>query len=390
MVSLLLRLFTPECADAKKIRSIYGYVCGGAGIVLNLFLFALKLFIGIFSSSISITADAFNNLTDAASSAVTLFGFILSTQKADSEHPFGHGRIEYIMGTFISAAIIFVGIELLKSSVSKIFNGGEFIFNKYVVIVLLLSIAIKLYMAYYNNFCGKKIHSATLRAVALDSISDSISTLAILLSSVFMYFTDIYIDGYVGAIVSLLIIRTGVKSVIDTASPLLGNAPDPEFVKKVEDIVRKNPETIGIHDLVVHDYGPDKIFVSLHMEVDGAKEMFTLHDAVDLTEREIAKTLGCEAVIHMDPIDVANPLRKEIYDIVFKECNRISDKINIHDLRIVPGPTHTNVIFDVIFPPELFTKKDCVSDICNILEKTVHNFNENYYAVITAETSYCG
>ena len=387
MISLLLnRLISPD-TDAQKVRSIYGYVCGGMGVVLNLFLFFAKLFIGILSSSISITADAFNNLTDAASSVISLLGFILAGQKADSEHPFGHGRIEYIMGTIISAAIIFVGIELLKSSVSKIFKGGEFIFNKYVVIVLLLSVAVKLYMAFYNSSCGKKINSATLRAVAADSISDSISTFAILLSALFMYFTSINIDGYVGCIVSLLIIRTGIKSVMDTASPLLGNAPSPEFVKQVEQIVRQNPQTIGIHDLVVHDYGPNKIFVSLHMEVDGAKEMFELHDAVDLVEKQISKSLGCEAVIHMDPIDTKNPLSKELYAVLCKECRKICENVNIHDLRVVPGPTHTNVIFDVVLPPKLFSEKTA---ICDKLEKAVHNFNENCFAVITAEISYCG
>lgn len=387
MVSLLLRRFLPENADVKTSRNIYGYVCGAVGIVLNLFLFAAKLFIGMLSASIAITADAFNNLTDAGSSVISLFGFILSGQKADSEHPFGHGRIEYIAGTFISAAIILVGGELLRSSVDKILHPGEFTFNKYVVIVLLLSILVKLYMAYYNNSCGKKIHSSSLRAVASDSISDSISTAAILLSSLFMYCTDIYIDGYVGAVVSLLIIKTGICSVMDTASPLLGGAPDPEFVRKVEAIVRENPETVGIHDLVVHDYGPNKIFVSLHMEVDGSKDMFSLHDAVDLVERRISGELGCEAVIHMDPIDVNNPILKEIYAVLSEECKKISDKSNIHDLRIVPGPTHTNVIFDLILPPEQLPKKD---EACRTLQECVHNMNENYFAVITAETSYCG
>lgn len=387
MVSLILKRLLSSDTDAQKVRSLYGYVCGGMGIVLNLFLFAAKLFIGVISSSISITADAFNNLTDAGSSLISLFGFILSGQKADSEHPFGHGRIEYIMGTVISAAIIFVGIELLKSSVSKIFKGGEVLVNKYVVIVLLLSILVKLYMAYYNSRCGKKINSSTLRAVAADSISDSISTLAILLSAIFMHFTNINIDGYVGTVVSILIIRTGIKSVIDTSSPLLGHAPSPDFVKQVEEIVRQNPETVGIHDLVVHDYGPNKVFVSLHMEVDGAKEMFALHDAVDLVEKQISSTLGCEAVIHMDPIDTKNPLLKELYAVLCEECHKISDGINIHDLRVVPGPTHTNVIFDVVLPPTLFSEK---ADICDKLEKAVHNFNENCFAVITAEISYCG
>ena len=385
MISLLLRRFVPENADTKTLRSIYGYVCGGVGIVLNLFLFFLKLVVGIISSSVSITADAFNNLTDAASSVISLFGFILSRQEADSEHPFGHGRIEYIAGTLISIAIILVGGELLRSSIDKIVHPGEFVFNRYTFFVLVLSIVVKLYMAYYNRSCGKKIHSASLCAVAADSISDTIATFAILASSVFMHFTDIYIDGYVGAAVSLLIIKTGISSVIETSSPLLGGTPDREFVKKVEEIVRENPETIGIHDLVVHDYGPNKIFVSLHMEVDGRGELFSLHDAVDLVERRISKELGCEAVIHMDPIDVENPILKELYEALSEKCKEVSEKANIHDLRIVPGPTHTNVIFDLILPPEDFCKKD---EACASLQKCVQSINESYFAVITAEISY--
>ncbi len=385
MISLLIRRFLPGNADTKITRKIYGYVCGGVGIVLNLFLFAVKLLIGFITSSIAITADAFNNLTDAGSSVISLFGFILSGQKADKEHPFGHGRIEYIAGIFISIAIIFVGIELLRSSVEKILHPGEFVFNKYVVIVLVISILVKLYMAYYNRNCGKKIQSSSLIAVSADSISDSIATLAILLSSVFMYFTDIYIDGYVGFVVSLLIIKTGIISVMETSSPLLGGVPDPEFVKKVEEIVRRNPETVGIHDLVVHDYGPNKVFVSLHMEVDGSKEIFVLHDAADLVEKQISEELGCEAVIHMDPIDVNNPILKEIYDALEKRLSIVCPEGNVHDLRIVPGPTHTNVIFDLIVPAERFFAKDKIS---GELEKCVCELNENYYAVVTTETSY--
>lgn len=387
MISFLIKRFVREGMEQKDVRNIYGYICGSMGIFLNLFLFFSKLAAGIISSSISITADAFNNLSDALSSLITLFGFLLSGRKADKEHPFGHGRIEYIMGTFISATIIFVGIELLKSSFLKIFNPGEFIFNKYVVLVLLLSIFVKLYMAHFNNACGKKINSSALKAVALDSISDTFSTIAILLSSIFMSVTKIPIDGFVGAGVSLLIIRTGVKSVIDTSRPLLGSIPDPDFVKKIECIVRKNPETVGIHDLVVHDYGPDKLFVSLHMEVDGSKEMFFLHDAVDTVERNIREVLGCEAVIHMDPIDMNNPVLKELYSILSEECVKISESANIHDLRIVPGPTHTNIIFDLILPPELFSKKE---EIMLKLTQKVQNINKNYYAVITPEISYCG
>jgi len=382
---LLIRRFLPENADTKLTRKIYGYVCGGVGIILNLFLFATKLFIGFISSSIAITADAFNNLTDAGSSVISLFGFVLSGQKADKEHPFGHGRIEYIAGIFISVVIIYVGIELLRSSIDKILHPTEFVFNKYIVIILIVSILVKLYMAYYNRHSGKKIQSTALLAVATDSVSDAIATGAILLSAVFMYFTGIQIDGYVGLLVSLLIIKSGVAAVIQTSSPLLGGIPDRDFVKKVEEIVRENPETVGIHDLVIHDYGPNKIFVSLHMEVDGSKEIFVLHDAADLVEKQIAEELGCEAVIHMDPIDVNNPILKEIYATLQKRLSIVCPEGNVHDLRIVPGPTHTNVIFDLIVPAERYFAKDKISAE---LEKCVSELNENYYAVITVETSY--
>lgn len=385
MVTFLVKLFLKKNNSPAKLRTVYGCVCGVAGIILNIVLFVLKLITGFISSSVSITADAFNNLGDTGSSVMSLFGFILSGQKADKEHPFGHGRIEYVAGTVISVVIIFVGIELMKSSVSRIINPGEFVFNGYVCAILIVSVLIKLYMAYYNNSAAKKTGSASMRAVALDSISDAISTFAILLCSLFMYFTDIYIDGWVGAIVSLLIIRTGIKSVIETATPLLGKAPDPDFVKKVEEIVRRSPETVGIHDLVVHDYGPNKRFVSLHMEVDGSKEIFSLHDAADLVEREISSELCCEAIIHMDPIDVGNPIIAELYSALSKKCSEMCENANIHDLRIVPGPTHTNVIFDLILPAEEFGKKDEITDE---LAACVKGIDENYYAVITAETSY--
>ena len=387
MISLLLRHFIPENSDTKSVRTVYGYVCGGAGIFLNLLLFALKLFAGLVSSSISVTADAFNNLADAASSVISLFGFILSSRKPDREHPFGHGRIEYIAAIIISCAIILVGGELLLSSVGKIISPGEFVFNKYVVIVLIFSIAVKLYMAYYNRKYGKKIDSESMKAVATDSVSDAIATFAILVSAVVMYYFDIYIDGYAGLLVSLLIIKAGIGSVIKTSSPLLGGAPDENFVKKVEEIVRENPETIGIHDLVVHNYGPHKIFVSLHMEVDGSKEIFALHDAADLVERQISEKLGCEAIIHMDPIDVNNPVLKEIYSLLQEKLEEICPRGNVHDLRIVPGPTHTNVIFDLILPPELYSGKD---DITAALEECIISLKGNYFAVITAEVSYLG
>ena len=387
MVSWIMNRFISKNTDVRNARNICGYVCGSIGIFLNILLFALKLSVGIISSSVSITADAFNNLTDAGSSIVSLFGFILSSQKPDREHPFGHGRIEYVAGMVISFAIILVGGELLKGSIEKIINPGEFIFNKTLVVVLIISIAVKLYMACYNRKYGNKIDSPAMKAVATDSLSDAIATGAILLSSLIMHYGGIYIDGYVGVIVSLMIIKTGISSVMEASSPLLGGVPDCEFVKKVEAIVRENPETLGIHDLVVHNYGPSKIFVSLHMEVDGSKEIFALHDAADIVERRISEELGCEAVIHMDPIDVNNPVLKEIYSALSERLSLVCPEGDVHDLRIVPGPTHTNVIFDMILPPHIYPQKDKIS---SELEECIKSLDENYYAVITAEVSYLG
>ena len=387
MISLLIKLFASDSSlTAAQKRSRYGFICGGVGMLLNMLLFFSKLAVGMLSGSVSITADAFNNLSDAGSSAVTLFGFVWAERKADKEHPFGHGRIEYISGFVISAAIVLVGAELLSSSVKRILNPEKFVFNRYVVVVLALSIAVKLYMAVYNTSCGKKINSPSLGAAASDSLSDCIATGAVLLSSVFMYFTNVQIDGFVGAAVSALIIRTGIKSLMETASPLLGNAPDTELVEKIEAVVRENPETIGIHDLVVHDYGPNKIFVSLHMEVDGSKNLFLLHDAVDLAEREISQQLGCEAVIHMDPIDLSNPVRQELYEKISAAAARIAPEISIHDFRMVPGPTHTNLIFDLVLPP---TQYQFQKETVRKLREEIRKIDRSYFAIIKTEISYC-
>lgn len=387
MVSLLIKKFVPDSLSPENIRTRCGLLCGAAGIFFNILLFIIKIVAGTIACSISITADAFNNLSDAGSSAVTLCGFWWSGRDADEEHPFGHGRIEYISGILISVLIILVGVELLKSSAEKIISPTPLVFNRYVVIILVISISIKLYMAFYNSKIGKKINSATLGAAASDSISDCFATGAVLLSSVFMYFTDIKIDGYVGVAVSLLVTWTGIKSVIETSQPLLGSAPDPEFVKEIDRIVRQNPETIGVHDLVIHDYGPNKVFVSLHMEVDGSKDIYELHDAVELVEMEISEKLGCEVIIHMDPLDVKNPKLKTIYSYIKDKAKEIDDSLKIHDMRMVTGPTHTNIIFDVVLPPAKFSQKN---EIVSRLEQALKELDETYYAVIKAEISYCG
>lgn len=385
MISLLSRFFIPRDADSATVRSRLGYLCGGTGIFLNLLLFLAKLLIGTVSGSIAITADAFNNLSDAGSSGVTLAGFFLSSRRADNEHPYGHGRIEYLCGIFISVLIIYVGAELLRSSVEKILHPEEFRFSVAVVIVLVLSIAVKLYMAFYNRTCGKKINSATLHAAASDSLSDCISTGAVLACSLFSYFTNIVIDGYIGIAISLLILWTGIRSVIETAGPLLGQAPDPELVNQIRNIVKKSPECRGIHDLIVHDYGPGHVFVSLHMEVDGSRDLYVLHDAVDLTEQQINAELGCETVIHMDPIDADNPILRDLYESVRAYVLTMCPGADIHDFRMVPGPTHTNLIFDLVLPPEQYPKR---AEYTDRLRREIASREGNYRAVIKAEMSY--
>lgn len=386
MVSLLMKKFAPLGMEQSKRRTRCAFICGGMGIFLNLLLFVLKLVAGTISGAVSITADAFNNLSDASSSFATLIGFFLSSREADSDHPFGHGRIEYISGIMISFIISFVGLELFKSSFIKIFSPGETIFNKWIVLVLLFSILIKLYMALFNLQTGKKIESATIKAAGYDSLSDCVATGAVLVSLFVMHFTSLNIDGYVGSVVSLLIIRAGIKSVIDTTSPLLGNPPDKSFVADIEKIIMECPETVGIHDLVVHDYGPNKRFVSVHMEVDGSENLFDLHDAVDLTEKRISSELNCEAVIHMDPIDMNNPLLSELFEKISERARSLSHGLSVHDMRIVPGHTHTNIIFDLVVPAELFKNR---SFYAGELTKFISEIDENYYAVITSEISYC-
>lgn len=384
MVRYLIHRFTRGCTEETKVRSVTGYVCGTVGIFLNLLLFAAKLTIGTISASISITADAFNNLSDAGSSAMALFGFLWAGKRADSKHPFGHGRIEYLSGILISVLIILVGGELFLSSVRKIFAPEESHFSLAVLIVLVCSILVKFYMFLYNRANGRKIHSETLLAAAADSRGDCIATLAVLLCAVFSHFTSINIDPYVGVAVSIMILISGIRSVTETASPLLGAAPDPEFIAGVTELVRSSPATEGIHDMVVHDYGPSKRFVSLHMEVDGSKNIYALHDEVDLVERRIAQKFGCESVIHMDPIDLSNPTLTMLSEKLHAKAAEFPGA-TVHDIRMVPGVSHTNIIFDLSLTPELFSRRTQLeADFSDF----VREISPDYCTVIQSEVSY--
>ena len=386
MISLLARLFLkPEGRDETALRKGYGILCGAVGIGLNILLFAGKFFAGTIAGSIAITADAFNNLSDAGSSFVTLLGFQLAGQKPDSDHPFGHGRIEYLSGLAVSMLIILMGFELAKSSLDKILHPAPVDSSWLVIAILCVSICVKLYMAFYNRSLGKKLNAPAMLATAADSLSDSIATTAVLIATLVGRFSGLMIDGWCGILVATFILWSGFNAAKDTVNPLLGTPPTHEFVEQIKELVMAHPAIIGIHDLIVHDYGPGRVMISLHAEVSASENVLELHDEIDNVESELREKLGCEAVIHMDPIvtddGVTGETRKRVASLV--HC--IDDDINIHDFRMVAGPSHTNVIFDAVVPYG-FRLTD--SEVEEKIKTAVRTLDGNYFAVVKVERSY--
>lgn len=386
MITILAKFFIHDDGDKGKLRQSYGMLCGIVGVMFNVFLFIGKFLAGTISNSIAITADAFNNLSDAGSSIVTLLGFKMAGAKPDTEHPFGHGRIEYISGLVVAAAILLMGYELIRDSVGKILHPEETVFNALVAVILIASILVKLYMAYYNHNIGKKLDSAAMRAVATDSLSDMVATTAVLLASVFTHFTGYKIDGYCGLVVGLLVGYAGFDAARETLNPLLGQPPAHEFVEKIDEIVMSHPEVCGMHDLIVHDYGPGRKMISLHAEVPAEGNILELHDVIDNIENELRRTLGCEATIHMDPIVTSDEHVSETKSAVSSLIKAIDKDLSIHDFRMVVGETHTNLIFDILAPfgfrlsdEELLTE---------VLQAVREHFGENYYVVTKVDHSY--
>ena len=385
MLNLLIKLFIhdSENCNEPRVRTAYGTLCGIYGIFLNLLLFAGKYAAGLISGSVAIIADAFNNLSDAGSSVITLLGFALAGKKPDPEHPFGHGRIEYITGLAISAIIILVGVDLGKSSIEKIIDPTPVEPGLLPAIILIAAIAVKIYISLYNRRIGRKINSSVMQATALDALTDTISTLVVLLSMAVAYFFKVNIDGWAGLFVALFIIYAGYSAAKDTIAPLLGSAPDPDFVRSIEDTVMAHKEILGIHDLFVHDYGPGRTFISLHAEVDGHGDFFGLHDVVDSAESELKEKFGCLATIHMDPIDSANPEINTLRDKVLEALKRdISEEIKIHDFRVVPGPSHTNLIFDAAVPVDF---KISDSKLEAMIKETVSSSFSHCFAVVNID-----
>ena len=389
MIELLTKIFIKDREDItnRRVRLAYGYVCGTFGVFLNVMLFVGKFLTGIISGSVAVSADAFNNLSDAGSSVISLIGFKLASKKPDPGHPFGHGRYEYIASLVISALIIVMGFELGKSSVEKIINPTKAEYSTLVYIILVVSILAKFYMFCYNKKIGKKINSASMKATAKDSISDAVSTTAVLLSALVAGFTDLPIDGIAGLAVTIFILSTGVSSIKGTISVLLGEPPEREFVEEIENIVMSHEEIVGIHDMIVHDYGPGRVFVTLHAEVPADGNIVEIHDTIDNIEREICEKTKCLATIHMDPIDVSGGLTNEIRSHVGDILGDIDPCISFHDFRIVSGPTHTNLIFDVVVPNKYKMSDD---ELKALIAKRISEWDEKYFTVITVDKDFIG
>jgi len=388
MAGLFIKLYAKrmEKRGHTDPRSACGTACGILGILLNALLFLAKLAAGLLSGSVAIMADAFNNLADAGSSVVTVFGFRLAAKKPDAEHPFGHGRMEYLSGLAVSALIILMGYELAATSVEKLLAPEAVELSAVSGAILAASVLVKLYMSAYNRKYGKEIDSAAMLATSADCLSDTVSTAAVLVAGIISTVTaNPYIDPICGILVALFIFKAGFGAAKETVSPLLGKPPSKEFVEKVETLTLSCPLIIGIHDMVVHDYGPGRIMVSLHAEVDRHGNILVIHDAIDNTEMLISKELSCEAVIHMDPIDTSDTETAALRAVVAEITASIGENIRFHDFRAVHGDTHTNLLFDVLLPADFSGDE---REIVRSIKARVAEHNPNLRCVIKVDRAY--
>lgn len=381
MTKLLLKIFIKdsENVSSPSVRKKYGALSGGIGIFINIILFIMKLFAGIFTSSISVMADAFNNLSDAGSSIVTLVGFKMAEKPADNDHPYGHGRVEYITGLIIAFIILIMGLELLKSSVQKIINPEDVQLTTVSLIILIVSIAAKLWLSVFNRKLGKNINSSAMFAVASDSLNDSVATTVVLISLIIKHFFDMNIDGYAGVIVALFVMRSGYETAKDTLQPLLGKSPDPEFVKNIEDCILSNKKILGIHDMIVHDYGPGQTIISLHAEIPCDIDIMEAHDIIDSAEEKVKNKFNCEITIHMDPIAVNDEFVIDLKEKVFDIISSVDKSIGFHDFRVKKGSVKTNVIFDIEIPFD-FMYTDI--EIIDIITKKIVEKDEKLCPII--------
>lgn len=352
------------------------------GVVTNVLLFVGKFLAGTLVGSISMRADAINNLSDAGSSVISLISFKISSKPADRKHPYGHARIEYVASMIVSFIVLLIGVELLKESVGKILNPSETAFSVVSIIVLGVSVLVKLALALFNSSLGKRIDSEVMKATAADSLSDALATTAVLVSMIIMRFTGFDTDAYMGIIVAVIILIAGIKILAETKDHILGTAPNEEIIEAVHSVVRRYPEALGIHDMHIHNYGPGRTVASFHVEVDGAGNIFELHDAIDNMEKQVAEELAIECTIHMDPIVTDDARVAELREAVKKKALEIDERLNVHDFRFVEGHTHTNLIFDVVAPFELKLTDD---ELVSAINEKVMELSNEYFTVITVD-----
>lgn len=382
MTKLLLRLFVKNYrnTDDPKVRGAYGRLAGLVGLVCNLLLFAGKLVAGTLAGSVSVTADAVNNLSDASSSLVTLFGFKLAERPADEEHPYGHARMEYLSGLLVAVLILVIGVELAKSSVEKILHPEAVEFSVLTLCVLIASILVKLWMCLFCKKLGKAIDSTALEATAADSRNDVITTSAVLLGLLAGHFFRWRIDGWVGALVAVFILLSGWSIAKETISPLLGKQADRELVRRISDLVLGHPKILGIHDLMVHDYGPGQCFATVHVEMDMHENPLVCHDILDDIERDALRELHVHLVIHYDPVVTDDVELNHMRALVEKKLKQLDPRLSMHDFRMVRGPQHTNLIFDLAVPFDLSGK---TAELKRRIDECVQFEDHKYYTVIT-------
>ena len=388
MINALLRKWIPDDtqATAPAVRERCGKRSGLIGIGLNLLLCAGKFLAGAVTGSISVMADAFNNLTDAGSSLITLIGFRLAGQKPDDEHPFGHGRMEYLAGLIISMLILLVGFELGKSSIEKILHPQQVVFSVLSAVILVVSVCVKLWMFLFNRALSKKIQSAALAATASDSLADAIATSVVLVGLLAGRFFDVHIDGWLGAAVAIFIFRAGILAIKDTVDPLLGQPPEPELVKAVQETVLSHTEIVGLHDLIIHDYGPGRRMLSLHAEIPADADIMAAHDVIDHIERELRENYAVEAVIHMDPIVVGDAETDRLRELVTRRAREVIDPaVTVHDFRMTNGPLHTNLIFDMVLPHSCKMTNDQARQA---IREAMQQEDPHYFAVADIDRLY--
>lgn len=385
--NFLVKSFVKNSEDTRdsKVRNSYGTLGGIVGIIVNLILFVIKFSVGMIVGSIAVSADAFNNLSDAASSLITIIGFKMANKPADAEHPFGHGRIEYLSALLVAFMVMLVGLQFIKSSIERILNPEIITFELIPFLLLLVSIGFKVWLSTFNKFVGNKINSSALKAAAADALGDVFTSSTVVISFLLAKFTPLPIDGYIGVLVALAILYAGFGIVKETLNPLLGEAPDPELVNEICEKVLSYPNISGVHDLIVHNYGPGRIIASIHAEIPADIDIMKIHNVIDKAEREISHDLNLHLVIHMDPICIVTDEIKETWVYVEKVLRKYPEIKSMHDFRIVGEGETKNLIFDIVVSPSLSGKKKKMEEIVEGIKSGIHSGHPYYNCVITVD-----